>query len=629
MKKHFKIVICAILAIAMLMTAVSCETTASDDGRTSEAASELASFESSSSELAEGQSVGGQTLENQPGVSESESSERATENGESGKTGITEDVPAEKKDIMILFTSDVHCGYDQGFGYAGLEQIRKHLQSQGYDVILVDNGDNFQGELIGSLTKGEIPVDLMNRMGYSVATLGNHEFDHGVDQLLKLAGKAEFSYIACNFQCRGEDVFDPYVIRQVGGRKVGFVGVTTPETITTSSPHYFQDLEGNYIYSFLQDETGEALYNAVQTSVDAAREEGAEYVIILGHLGNAEKSHPWTYADVISHTSGIDAFLDGHSHDKNQITMNDKEGESVLRSGCGTRLNGIGWCEIPVEGEISTGVYSWTLKDAAPDVFEIENEMSAAVREAKDKLEKQLQETVGYSTVDLTINDPKAVDADGHPIRMVRRAETNMGDLCADAFRTRMGADVAIISGGNIRENFTAGKVKMYDVYKVMPFQKEGCMIRVTGQQILDALEWGTHAFPDESGGFLQVSGMSYEIHSYLDSTCTQDADGMFNGITGERRVKNVRIGGKLVDPEAYYTLASTAYVVLQNEYGHTAFDGAERLTENGPQEHNVVIDYIRDDLGGVIGEEYSDLTGQGRIVVVEEEPVDHNQDVP
>ena len=219
-----------------------------------------------------------------------------------------QDENEDKKDIMILYTSDIHCGIDEGFGYAGLEQIRKYEQEKGYEVILVDDGDNIQGDPLGLLTKGDALIDLMNKMGYSVAIPGNHEFDYGVDNFLSLAEKAQFKYISCNFQYKGENVFDPYVIREIGGRKIGFVGVTTPTTITASKPTLFEDENGEFVYSFLQDETGEGVYNAVQSAVDNARKEGAEYVIVLGHMGNEEQCRPWTYADVISHTNGIDAF---------------------------------------------------------------------------------------------------------------------------------------------------------------------------------------------------------------------------------------------------------------------------------------------------------------------------------
>lgn len=524
-------------------------------------------------------------------------------------------------DIVILFTSDVHCGIDQGFGYAGLSEIYDHLVAQGNKVILVDDGDNIQGEPIGTMTKGEALVDLMNKVGYSVAIPGNHEFDYGMEQFLSLAKQAKFSYVSCNFNHEGELVFDPYVIRELDGMKVAFVGVTTPKTLTSSTPRYFQDENGEFVYGFFQDETGEGVYNAVQSAVDDARAEGADYVVVLGHMGNEEECHPWTYSDVISNVSGIDVFLDGHSHDTDQVVMKDKDGKEVIRAACGTKLSCIGWCRIDTEGKITTGLYTWNNNESAPALLGIANKTSAFVDKATSALEKKLKEVVASSEVLLTINDPEEVDANGKPIRMVRRAETNLGDLCADAYRIQSGADIAFVNGGGIRVSINAGKITLNDILKVHPFGNAMCVIEVTGQQILDALEWGARAVPGENGGFLQVSGLSYEIHSYIESPCKSDENSMFAGIEGERRVQNVLVDGKPIDPEATYTLASHDYMLLNNGDGYTMFDGAPLLQDRVKLDNQVLIDYITETLEGVIGEEYEDLTGEGRIVIVEEKP--------
>ena len=524
-------------------------------------------------------------------------------------------------DIVILFTSDVHCGIDQGFGYAGLSEIYDHLVAQGNKVILVDDGDNIQGEPIGTMTKGEALVDLMNKVGYSVAIPGNHEFDYGMEQFLSLAKQAKFSYVSCNFNHEGELVFDPYVIRELDGMKVAFVGVTTPKTLTSSTPRYFQDENGEFVYGFFQDETGEGVYNAVQSAVDDARAEGADYVVVLGHMGNEEECHPWTYSDVISNVSGIDVFLDGHSHDTDQVVMKDKDGKEVIRAACGTKLSCIGWCRIDTEGKITTGLYTWNNNESAPALLGIANKTSALVDKATSALEKKLKEVVASSEVLLTINDPEEVDANGKPIRMVRRAETNLGDLCADAYRIQSGADIAFVNGGGIRVSINAGKITLNDILKVHPFGNAMCVIEVTGQQILDALEWGARAVPGENGGFLQVSGLSYEIHSYIESPCKSDENSMFAGIEGERRVQNVLVDGKPIDPEATYTLASHDYMLLNNGDGYTMFDGAPLLQDRVKLDNQVLIDYITETLKGVIGEEYEDLTGEGRIVIVEEAP--------
>ena len=534
-----------------------------------------------------------------------------------------QDENEDKKDIMILYTSDIHCGIDEGFGYAGLEQICKYEQEKGYEVILVDDGDNIQGDPLGLLTKGDALIDLMNKMGYSVAIPGNHEFDYGVDNFLSLAEKAQFKYISCNFQYKGENVFDPYVIREIGGRKIGFVGVTTPTTITASKPTLFEDENGEFVYSFLQDETGEGVYNAVQSAVDNARKEGAEYVIVLGHLGNEEQCRPWTYADVISHTNGIDAFLDGHSHDTDQVIMKNKDGKEVPRSACGTKMQHIGWCRIPAEGEVTAGIYSWTLDDPAPEVLGIENEMSAAVKEARGSISKLLEGKIAVSEQEMTIYDPVAVDPEWGKVRMIRRAETNLGDLCTDAYRFMTGADIALLGGGGIRVSIPAGDVTMKNMYEVFPFGNEICVVQATGQQILDALEWGAAAVPGENGGFMQVSGLSYEIHTYIDSTCTKDVNGMFTGVAGERRVRNVKVNGTPIDPDALYNVAGNDYWFLNGGDGQTAFNGAERVDAGGMLDVQVLVDYLTRELDGVIGKEYSDPTGQDRIVIVEEKPAE------
>ena len=529
--------------------------------------------------------------------------------------------PERSADVVILFTSDVHCGVDQGFGYAGLEAVRDYLVAQGDDVILVDDGDSIQGEPLGTMSKGEEILELMNKMGYEIAIPGNHEFDYGMDQFLALAAKAKFQYISCNFNHEGELVFEPYVICELGGAKVAFVGVTTPKTLTSSTPKYFQDENGEFVYGFFQDETGEGVYEAVQTAVDAARAEGADYVVVMGHMGNEEEARPWTYADVIENTNGIDVFLDGHSHDTDQVSMKNKDGETVLRSACGTKLSCIGWCRIAQDGKITTGLYTWNNDGSVPEMLGLQNTMSKAVTAAKAAYDKKLKEVVATSLVLLTINDPEAVDANGRPIRMVRSAETNLGDLCADAYRAQSGADIAFVNGGGVRVNIPAGKITLGDILKVHPFGNAMCVIEVTGQQVLDALEWGARKVPAENGGFLQVSGLSYEIHTYIDDPCKTDENTMCAGIEGERRVQNVLVGGEPIDPEATYTLASHDYMLLNNGDGFTAFEGAKLLQDRVKLDNQVLIDYITEDLGGVIGEEYESLTGEGRIVIVEEAP--------
>lgn len=526
-----------------------------------------------------------------------------------------------EKDVVVLFTSDVHCGIDQGFGYAGLAAIRQSMEDAGNHVVLVDNGDSIQGEPIGTMTTGEALIELMNVVGYDLAIPGNHEFDYGMDRFLELTEKADFPYISANFNKDGELVFAPYLVKEFDGVKIAFVGITTPKTITTSTPKYFQDENGNFIYGFMQDESGEKLYAAVQSAVDAAREEGAAYVIALGHLGNEQACEPWTYADVIGNTTGIDALLDGHSHDTDQVEMVNKDGQTVLRSGCGTKLAGVGCLRIGKDGKLSTELFLWNNKTDAPTLLGIHNDADAAVKSAKDALGDKLSEVVAKTAVELTINDPVATKDDGSPIRIVRRAETNLGDLCADAYQELSGAQIAFVNGGGIRTSIKEGDITLNDILKVHPFGNAMCVIEATGQQILDALEWGARAVPSESGGFLQVSGLTYEIHTYIESTAKADENTMFAGVEGEYRVKNVMVGGEPLELDKTYTLASHNYMLKNGGDGFSMFGGCNVLQDEVMLDNQVLINYITGVLDGVVGQEYADPYGAGRIVAVEEEP--------
>ena len=527
------------------------------------------------------------------------------------------------QDVVVLFTSDVHCGVDQGFGYVGVAAIRDAMKAAGNHVVLVDNGDSIQGEPMGTMTTGEANIQLMNAVGYDIAIPGNHEFDYGMERFLELTEMAEFPYISANFNKEGELVFAPYVIKEFDGVKIAFVGMTTPKTITSSTPKYFQNEAGEFVYGFMQDETGEKLYAAVQAAVDAARAEGARYVVAMGHLGNEASCQPWTYVDVIGNTNGIDAFLDGHSHDTDQVEMLNKDGGKVLRSGCGTKLQGVGYLRISANGELSAGLYSWNNDVSAPELLGIENDVTKAVSAATDALNAKLNEVVATSEVDLTINDPVAKRDDGSSIRIIRSAETNLGNLCSDAYRDQSGADVAFVNGGGIRVSIDAGEITLNDILKVHPFGNAMCVVEATGQQILDALEWGARAVPEENGGFQHTSGLTYEIHTYIESSVMKDTNGMFAGVEGEYRVKNVKIGGEELVPDKLYTVASHNYMLKNGGDGFNMFMNCKLLQDEVMIDNQVLINYITGTLGGVVGEAYAEPYGQGRIIAVSEKPAE------
>ena len=526
---------------------------------------------------------------------------------------FAEEAAVEHAPVVVLYTNDVHCGIEDDIGYAGLAAYEKAYAAMGYETILVDNGDAIQGGPIGTLSKGEYIIDIMNEIGYDIATIGNHEFDYGMEQLMSLVDKAEFPYVCVNFaDMEGNPVFDAYTIKELGGWKVAFIGACTPKTYTSSNPKNFQDEEGNYIYSFTQGNDGADLYAAIQGAVDASRAEGAEIVILMSHLGIEAECQPYTSTDVIANTTGIDVVLDGHSHSviEGDIVLN-AAGEEVILTSTGTKLDYVGSLTIEVEEDgivFTSGLHS-------ENIFQ-DAEFDAYVQTVKAKYEETLNQVVATTQVDLTINDPVATTDEGAPIRIVRSQETNLGDLCADAYRNLLGSDIGFVNGGGVRANIPAGDITYGQILNVHPFGNMACMIEIQGKHILDALEMGCRALPGESGGFLQTSGLTYEVNTAIESPVVLDKQGNFAGVEGERRVSNVMVNGEPIDPEKTYTVASHNFMLKDGGDGYVMFKNGTLLVNEVKIDNQMLIDYIVDVLGGVVGEEYSDPYGQGRIVI-------------
>ena len=526
------------------------------------------------------------------------SAETKTETAEDKGLGID-------KDIIVLYVNDVHCGIDDNLGYQDLVTVKNAYERLGHKVLLVDNGDAIQGDIVGTLSKGEAIINIMNEAGFDVAVPGNHEFDYGMERFLELIGKAKFPYVSCNFVDKdGKPVFDAYKIKEVSGVKIAFVGICTPKTITSSTPKYFMNDAGEYIYSFCQDESGEKLYEAVQSAVDAARAEGAQYVFALAHLGTEDDCAPWTSTDVILNTTGIDAVLDGHSHSVwQEERIKNKEGKEVILTSTGTKLANIGVLTLSNAGIIRTGLVDDKGETAS---------VKATIDEVKAQNEELVNTVVAHTDVDLTITDPKTGE------RMVRSNETNLGDLCADAYRAMSGADIAFVNGGGVRVSIPAGDITYGDIIKVHPFGNQMCVIEATGAEILDALEMSAAKVPAEFGGFLHVSGLKYTIDTKVESTVVTDDSKIFVEVSGDRRVKDVFVGDEPIDPEKTYTLASHDYMLKNMGDGYSMFADNTVLQDCVMLDNQVLMNYIIDVLGGVVGEDYKDPYGQGRITILE-----------
>ena len=520
----------------------------------------------------------------------------------------------KSNDIVILHTNDVHCGVSDGLGYAGVAAYKAEMEQTHNFVTLVDCGDAIQGEPIGLLSAGSYLVDIMNEVGYDFATFGNHEFDFKLPRLAELTKLAKYEYLSCNFKYTGKGTSDisykPYEIVDYGGTKVAFVGITTPESFVKSTPAYFQDDNGNFIYSLSEDKDGTALYQAVQTAVDAAKAEGAKYVVAIAHLGMEGTTEYWTSEAVIKNTNGIDAMLDGHSHEEFSKTVANKDGDDVVLAQTKTKLANLGKLTISADGKITSELIS------AKDYTEKDEHITEFITGITDKFSAELSKVVGKSEIDLP-------DYDENGKRLVRNSETALGNLAADAFRVMLDADIGIMNGGGLRKPIKAGDITLNTLFSVFPWGNLPCKVAVTGQTVLDMLEMGAINYPKESGGFMHVSGLTYTIISGVESTIETTDKGEFIKITGARRVTNVQVLNKStgkyepINAKKIYTLGGIDYTILYCGDGFNMFKGAKLVqrADATVTDAKMVLSYIKDKLGGTIGTEYA--APQGRISVI------------
>lgn len=545
-----------------------------------------------------------------------------------GIYGCGEKEQSSSNDIIILYTNDVHTHVDDTratvkegekaeLGYATVAAYREQMQEQyGKEyVTLVDCGDATQGSALGTLSNGAYPVQILNEVGYDIAIPGNHEFDYGIAQFFQNVARARYTVLCSNLIDLelGTSLLPAYEIKQYGNVKVGFVGVDTPESYTKSTPTYFQDKSGNYIYGFCNGNNGQDLYDNVQKSVDAVKAEGVNYVVLMGHLGIDEQSAPWRSTDVIANTKGIDVVLDGHSHStiKSQKVSN-KDGKDVILTSTGNYLNNIGKLTIKGNGEITTELVSEVTTNAEKGEYKRVNDIIKGIESKHDAL---LKKVVAKTDVNLTTKD-----AGGN--RAVRNQETNLGDLCADAYLNVLGADIAFVNGGGIRADLPTGNITYEQIIAVHPYGNMACVIEATGEQILKALELGAASTPGESGGFLQVAGLEYTIDLNVDSTVQINENKEFVSVNLDSgRIKEVKVLDKTtgeyvpIDRTKTYKLASHNYMLKNGGDGYTMFKGATVLQDEVKIDNQVLIDYIVDILGGTVGSQYANP--QGRITVI------------
>ena len=528
----------------------------------------------------------------------------------------------EKSEVTILYTNDVHTYIDKQapeLTYAAIAALKQSYQNAGKKVLLVDAGDHVQGTAYGSMDQGASIIELMNAAGYDVATPGNHEFDYGMDRAKELMRDADFPYLSCNWVDLRTNlrVLPEIKVFVRGGVRIAFVGITTPETFTKSTPAYFMNkAQTKYIYDILGGEDGQKLYSAVQKAVDKAKCL-ADVVIGLGHLGVDPSSSPWTSEEVIAHTTGFDAFIDGHSHtvmENKQVA--DASGRLVTLTQTGSYFANVGEMTIAPDGTISTRLVStYDQEDVA-----VAAEQAAWVNTVDD----MLGEKIAVADTKFYITDP----ATGK--RRIRSGETNLGDFVADSIYTyfneveQLHCDIAIMNGGGIRSDEDAGYWTFKTCKQVSPFGNVACLMSVTGKQIQDALEFAARfagAEGKENGGFLQVAGATYEIHTDIPNTVqTDDKNVWIGSATGTPRVQNVKIYDRAngtyvpLDENKTYALAGMNYTLRNLGDGFAMFDGAELIKDYVSEDYLVMSTYAMT-FGGVDAEGLPHLSSANSVL--------------
>ena len=521
-------------------------------------------------------------------------------------------------DIIIMHINDVHSGINNTIGYDGFELYYDELKSIYKNIIKVDVGDHIQGGIIGSVSEGDAIIQIMNKVGFDVATLGNHEFDYGIEQLLKLEKNITSRYICANFCYRKNktSIFDPYKIINVSGKKIGFIGVLTPITYSKTYLSTIKDENGDPLYYFLTDNNGQELYDTIQNYINKLRtEEKVDHIIILAHVGMIKNGYKTEFntEDLIFNLEGVDAILDGHTHAIYNTTSKDKKGKDIQINQVGTSLQAIGTLIIKENGNINSEIIS--------EVPEPKNKANATkIKRDKERwvntemynfinnlwtdYDDELNIQFGYSDFDFIIKPEE------DSIPFCRYQECTLGNLITDAVKTLGNGELTIINGGSIRNNMYKGNLTRGGIINALPWFNNIVLKRVTGQCILDALEYGVSKLPN-GGGLLQISGITFDADVSFESSVITDSSGMFVNVTGKRRVSNVKINGKDLEVDKLYNTSLLEYNA-NGGGGYSMFVPFNVFNESLVTDTDALCFFIQKNLKGNIPEEYRNI--QGRI---------------
>lgn len=515
------------------------------------------------------------------------------------------DAWALENPIYIIHTNDIHCGVNDNIGLAKVAAYRKDVLKKTPHVALVDAGDAIQGTPLGTLTTGQAVINIMNAVGYDVLVPGNHEFDYGMKKFFEANANSSCGYYCANLMDlrTGKQVLPGYKLMTFEDTKVAFVGAVTPSTTISSTPKFFQDQHGNWIYGFCDDKNGKKLYRQLQQNINAARKEGAKYVFVVAHLGINGVKKEWSSPAVAKQLKGIVGVIDGHSHETFNRFELSKSARMVSQTG--SKLNNLGLIIINPDGSIEMNMENRYSLRQKPD-----EAVSRIIKAETDKLADILSQKVGETSVKLCLEDPKTGK------RLIRTQESNLSDFVSDAYRQATGAEIVLLNGGNLRKNIQKGTITSNSILEALPFNNMLVTARVSGQQLLDCLEMGARKLPSESGAFMHISGGSYTIDTTIPSAVEFDTKGNFLGVKGPYRVKDVVINDQPLDRKKTYLMSGIAYTLKNGGDGMSMFKGCEIIQDETISEFDAVRSYINE-LGGVIGQEYANPYGQERIKIV------------
>ncbi len=488
----------------------------------------------------------------------------------------------QRQTVLVYFENDVHCAMD---AYVDIAAMRDSALLKTPYVAVVSSGDFFQGDIIGSLSQGQYIVDVMNTVPYDVVTLGNHEFDYGIARQKQLCDELTADVVCCNITRLQEDggtmLYPPYVIRKYGPVSVAFVGVATPSTLHTSTPTYFMDSAGHVIYDFHQTNS----FQCVQQAVDDARKHGADYVIVLSHLG--DDTPPDCSPNLIAATKGIDAVLDGHAHHVLHQRLPNADGEYVWLASVGSKGKYVGELTIPVKGDIAVRLIDpVTIDDNA-----LPQRVTDKIADIENRLDSLVNKPVGYSQVNL-------LDRDSHQTRIIRWQETNLSDFAADAMRVVGGGQVGVMHAGGLRAPIDTGVITLGEIISLFPFNNRLAKVSMTGQQLLDAMEVSVASYPIESGDFHICSGLRYCIDPDIPSSVIWDETKMFVGVGDTRRIVRMEVMSndgrwQLIDPDATYTVSGLNYTLLSGG-ASGMFRYAQPLPAEDIKDTDILLRYLQ-----------------------------------